>query len=161
MKMVDLVAENYNDIPPNKVIAFFHSDFGAMGRPGEIRVYLKMDNELVCFQGHKGALDMANLNDKVISGGIHDLREFLNLHGEKRSNAEHRGIGFYQDLRERLGLGSGAWTDFYLGMGNYLYLRKEIVPAYEKATDGLLPGQIYRNLSMTMSEICLGWESEE
>ena len=160
MKTVDLAKENYWEISLKKVIALFHADFGAMGRPGEFRVYLNMDNEIVCYRGQKDIFDIAFLDDKGVSGEVQDLSVLFNHHGGKSSNGGHNKIGFYLDLRERLGLDSGAWNDFYLGMGNYLYLRKEIVPAFEKATDGLLPGQIYRNLSMILSAVYLGWNSE-
>lgn len=160
MKIVDLMAENYREIPLNKVIAFSHADFGAMGRSGEIRVYLNMDNELVCFRGQKETIDMEFLDDKIVSSVVQDLSVFLTQHGGGISHAKHNKIDFYRDFREKLGLDSGTWTDVYLGMGNYLYLRKETVPAFEKATDGLLPGQIYRNLSMILSAIYCGWNSE-
>ena len=113
--VIELTRESLKNISPKDVKALKMAEPGAMGEPGEIYI-------------------MAGRNESIrkYHGNITDLTGAV-------KNVEQRSC----EIKKLLDIKAPEFVEIYMGAGNFLYISKDLQPAFEKAVQGMSPSQIY------------------
>ena len=113
--VIELTRESLKNISPKDVKALKMAEPGAMGKPGEIYI-------------------MAGKNESIrkYHGNITDLTGAV-------KNVEQKSC----EIKKLLDIKAPEFVEIYMGAGNFLYISKDLQPAFEKAVQGMSPSQIY------------------
>ena len=113
--VIELTRESLKNISPKDVRALKMAEPGAMGKPGEIYI-------------------MAGRNESIrkYHGNIADLTGTV-------KNVEQKSC----EIKKLLDIKAPEFVEIYMGAGNFLYISKDLQPAFEKAVQGMRPSQIY------------------
>ena len=113
--VIELTRESLKNISPKDVRALKMAEPGAMGKPGEIYI-------------------MAGRNESIrkYHGNIADLTGTV-------KNVEQKSC----EIKKLLDIKAPEFVEIYMGAGNFLYISKDLQPAFEKAVQGMRLSQIY------------------
>lgn len=113
--VIKLTRESLKNISPKDVKALKMAEPGAMGDLGEIYI-------------------MAGRNESIrkYHGNITDLTGAV-------KNVEQKSC----EIKKLLDIKAPEFVEIYMGAGNFLYISKDLQPAFEKAVQGMRPSQIY------------------
>ncbi len=62
-------------------------------------------------------------------------------------------IHYHGNAKSGFKLGENGFSPFYLGAGNFLYIKPELYEAFKKATENMRPAEIYSGLSELIADL--------